>query len=655
MAESRHGSMSNSRPKAQITDLDALMHSAETPVGPPTSGDRLQGVGFVESKAETWMEAADGIIHQLAQHGVGRGQVLGIDAHSYGSDGATQGMTAVFSAHYSTWLPHLGPLNMRYMRFQEPALDDASWASLRRKAIASLGNKRPISVTTSCGGGSETVICCFYHKDDPPQETQEEREIFGDTWTQAVDKLLSEVEKERLQVGQILWIDAHRLPSRPDKASLSVHFSKTPVEDGSPPLSLSYRSSSAQSWDELYAWASDEILKLGLVRQNVLSITCSWDPECGAVAFLFYQVAAKRSRIPAKEAQSLKRIEEQPGMLEEQPSTLMSSHRAKAQPNRRSWEGGVRSLVSTVPSGGVEPKALREALLAMAPRSKTASRSSLSEYTDVQTPLSQSSYVPSLRHSHAHAGPKPGGERTAADVRLEHTRLPEEYKSTSTGQRRGLPAVASVAERRASSLPQFSEEQHSHDAPPVLENKNAPKVWCPSFGQLCNDINSESGKRDIQVQEVNSTSGASMSWLPTAAPSPDSSVASFRESGFQVLLGKDIHLDSFGQHMLFSDLKSCKRLCKSRGYGAFVISGGRVFFKQQPAEECQEYLVNRQGCTAYLNATNSRIGEMYKSGKKEPMQVEGEVQNHKDASSLNTAIVQCPVFLTRDAWRCNCQ
>lgn len=238
---------------------------------------------------------------------------------------------------------------------------------------------------------------------------------------------------------------------------------------------------------------------------------------------------------------------------------------------------------------------------------------------------------------------------------------------TSTGQRRGLPAVTSVSQRLASSSPEFSEEPQLVEgrvAPGVMEHGDASKVWCPSpWGQLCNDLpinghSGKSGKREVDVNVMRATGNTSL--LPTAAPSPSvSSVASFRESGFQVLLEKDIHLDSFGQHMLFSDLKTCKRLCKNRGYGAFVISNGRVFFKQQPAQQCQEYLVDQQGCTAYINAShNISISQRHRLGKDFPTAThsEREIPYQKDGAGATTSIVHCPVFVAQDSSsRCNCQ
>jgi len=312
-----------------------------------------------------------------------------------------------------------------------------------------------------------------------------------------------------------------------------------------------------------------------------------------------------------------------------------------------------------MPSAGVEAKELRAALLAMAPRTTTTSRSSISDYTDVPTPLSQSqsSYVPSLRPSLRRGGSRPIGERGAADMRTEQARRPVDLPGTSTGQNRRLSAAGSASQRlAAASSREFSEE------PTLIERHlesttEDGKVWCPSpWRQLCNDVTAEGCKQELDVHVIRSTGTTSL--VPTAAPTPSvSSASSFRESGFQVLLGKDIHLDSFGQHMLFSDLKACKKLCKNRGYGAFVISGDRVFFKQQSVQQCQEYLVDRQGCTAYLNATAAHkigMGERHRSGKEDlPTQPMGEVPYQKDGAVSNTSIVHCPIFVTRD--RCSCQ
>jgi len=73
-------------------------------------------------------------------------------------------------------------------------------------------------------------------------------------------------------------------------------------------------------------------------------------------------------------------------------------------------------------------------------------------------------------------------------------------------------------------------------------------------------------------------------------------------AGFEEMPGKDIRLDSLGHQMLVSDLRACKRLCRFRGYGAFVVYNGRAFFKHQPAKQCLEFLVDHQGCTVYLDA-----------------------------------------------------
>jgi len=357
--------------------------------------------------------------------------------------------------------------------------------------------------------------------------------------------------------------------------------------------------------------------------------------------------------IPEQEVQPPERIEEL-------PPTLTSSQGAYAQPNRRSRDSSSRQQRIPCPSYnvGVEAKELRAALLAMAPRAHTNSRDSLSEYTDVPTPLSQSqsSYVPSMRHSLRSGFSRPTDERGVADT----GRLVD-LPGTSTGQSQRLSREA-VSQRLVGSSRECTEEPpiliERHLATHTAENDVADKVWCPSpWGQLCTDLNGQGGKQAVDVNVVRDhgeyergggiSSIGTTSLAPTAPATPSvSSASSFRESGFQVLLGKDIHLDSFGQHMLFSDLKACKRLCKNRGYGAFVISGGRVFFKQQSVQQCQEYLVDRKGCTAYLNATaNIGIRERHRSGKEDlPKQTEGEVPYQKDGTVSNTGVVHCPIF-----------
>lgn len=135
-------------------------------------------------------------------------------------------------------------------------------------------------------------------------------------------------------------------------------------------------------------------------------------------------------------------------------------------------------------------------------------------------------------------------------------------------------------------------------------------------------------------------------------------------AGFEEMPDKDIKLDSLGHQMNVADLldlRACKRLCRFRGYGAFVVYDGRAFFKHQSAKQCLEFLVDLQGCTVYLDALGGtgtgaeKITEAPVAMKRRPLgpmrhndAAEVQIANVNDTDHLAEAGVQTIPGLTED-------
>mmetsp|Transcript_32596 Transcript_32596/g.96988 ORF Transcript_32596/g.96988 Transcript_32596/m.96988 type:complete len:592 (-) Transcript_32596:103-1878(-) len=182
-------------------------------------------VGNVEclsSSAETWEEAVDNLLGELAGAGVEQGQVLWIDIHNI--DPMSE---RLLSAHFSPHIAGRGPLRIGRM-----GRSANSWEELYAWADEASVGKEVISVSgTSCWIGkvwgiakANLVLYLFYYVGETvPAAPVEHVCSAAETWNDAAIDVLVALHEAGVERGQLLGIDAHN--ERPDAAAVfAAHF-----------------------------------------------------------------------------------------------------------------------------------------------------------------------------------------------------------------------------------------------------------------------------------------------------------------------------------------------------------------------------------------------------------------------------------------------
>lgn len=158
-----------------------------------------------ESRSSSWDGAAAGIVANLKNAGVARGQIISIDAHNNGPTGK-----AIFSAHYCTDLPSQGALDLTFT--EQNTLD--GWATHYSNANDDAGSDVTdlVSITSSVNSGGYAVTYVFKYS---PQATNavshslSTLEARAGSWNGAADDIISQIKQSGAQRGQIVGIDAH--------------------------------------------------------------------------------------------------------------------------------------------------------------------------------------------------------------------------------------------------------------------------------------------------------------------------------------------------------------------------------------------------------------------------------------------------------------
>lgn len=129
------------------------------------SGIKLSGIQSLESRSGSWNGAADGILAQLKEASIQKGQVISIDAHNSGPNN-----DAIFSAHFCTDLPGCGELDISYKEQNE----SYGWSTFYENLGAACVGKTKdqiISMTASCSSGGRSVMYVFSY-DSPLGDSQ---------------------------------------------------------------------------------------------------------------------------------------------------------------------------------------------------------------------------------------------------------------------------------------------------------------------------------------------------------------------------------------------------------------------------------------------------------------------------------------------------
>jgi len=240
----------------------------------------LDQVVSVESRGNSWNEAAHGLIAKLAEIGVQDGQVVSIDAHNSGKKGA-----AIFSAHYSLKLEGRGSLRLTF----QSQNTSASWAHMYGNAAMLMsrapfkGTKIVGSATSSCNAGDRSVTYTFMQKATAVgmMENVKWVESRAGSWNKAADEIIQKLESAGVQRGQVLQIDAHN--NGPDAdAIFSAHYCLDMTGRGE--LGIKYsRTNSDEEWRCHYEKANE-----ACEHKSVINITGSCNTGGRNVYYVFY-------------------------------------------------------------------------------------------------------------------------------------------------------------------------------------------------------------------------------------------------------------------------------------------------------------------------------------------------------------------------------
>ena len=118
-----------------------ILHATHLLALVPGKSPNLCEVQWLESRGKSFETTAKSIIEKLCEAGVKRGQVLSIDAHM-----SARG-DAIFSAFYSTQLPHQGGLKIT------TSVKEAGWDTLYLHSAAAaqtLGTSSNLISITAC-------------------------------------------------------------------------------------------------------------------------------------------------------------------------------------------------------------------------------------------------------------------------------------------------------------------------------------------------------------------------------------------------------------------------------------------------------------------------------------------------------------------------
>jgi hypothetical protein len=240
--------------------------------GKPTSNFE-----WVEVRAGSWNGAADAIIAKLKAAGVKRGQIVTIDAHNNGPDGA-----AIFSAHYSKSLLSNGDLDISYSAQGA----DYGWATFYNKASrdAEADITDLISITSSTNSRGRAVTYVFkYVKVASHAESRvlTWKEVRAGSWNGAADAIIVQIKASGAQRGQVVGIDAHN--NGPDEAAIfSAVLDLTAPGYGALDIGYHSQNIAGVGWGTFYNKASVE------ATTDVISFTSSCNTGHRGVTYVFY-------------------------------------------------------------------------------------------------------------------------------------------------------------------------------------------------------------------------------------------------------------------------------------------------------------------------------------------------------------------------------
>jgi endonuclease/exonuclease/phosphatase family metal-dependent hydrolase len=239
----------------------------------------MTSVQYVECRARSWKDAADGLIGKLMTGLVKAGQIIAIDAHNNEPDG-----DAIVSAFYSTSLPDQGTLQIAYEYNESTTM---SWDQLYSLADAQAGGKHVISITGSCNSNRGKILFVFFYvaKEAAHTVAIQHVEARGNSWNGAAAGIVRALAEKGIKSGQVLCVDAHN--EGPDEdAIFSAHYSTELPPTGD--FTLSFEAQNATyPWNRFYDNAASQIEDRNLKKEDIVGITGSCNMK-KAVMYAFY-------------------------------------------------------------------------------------------------------------------------------------------------------------------------------------------------------------------------------------------------------------------------------------------------------------------------------------------------------------------------------
>lgn len=557
---------------------------------------KVTDMRFVESRARSWKEAAEGIIQKLDQECVRYGQLLGIDAHT-----GRPNDEAIFSAHFSPQLPDGGALGLCY---QADETKESSWAPLYERANARMVNKEVVSMTASCSRDGSRVLYCFYYNKPRVLEQVEVVESRASSWTVASNDIIQKLYDANVKAGQVLWMDAHSNPAG-GPVVFSAHFSK--ALPGTGPLGIKCEAYEGQySWKEFYIQCARQVVELALHKEDVLGITYSFHEHDRCVGYLFYQDS---SAIPVMSLRGQRALLLDNRGEQGSESIFEVSHDSKAED--ASWFKRVLSMTLCCAGGAAV--------------SRLAARDSSSEQPAKLSPWEHRSVVSGRWRWTGGDDSRPDALPTAtAGVDSNagrHADIPIARADLNAGRRANTPIP-----RADLNAGQHGQHEDMSTARADLTRNGIPDAVQQAIAPARSGPTAASGidvPGERQVHKVATCDNLNRTGIPevdqtfvdtrsviatdTRNSSELHSIPISEADGFQMFVGRDTFPGSDAHSMDASNLAACKRHCRQRGFGAFVVYNNTAHFRQQSPEECRAKLSESLGSTVFVNVGNNDI------------------------------------------------
>mmetsp|Transcript_5716 Transcript_5716/g.17680 ORF Transcript_5716/g.17680 Transcript_5716/m.17680 type:complete len:1069 (+) Transcript_5716:62-3268(+) len=469
----------------------------------------------------------------------------------------------------------------------------------------------------------------------------------ADSWKKAAQEIILKLEQEGVRHGQVLGIDAHT-GDLGEEAIFSAHYSPQLPDGG--PLSMRYHPDEARefSWGKFYERAN-----MHVQHKQVVAMTASCSRDGGGVLYCFYydkpralhtvevveSCAGSWTDASNEIIQRLYEADVQAGQVlwidahSNPPDgpAVFAAHFSRSMPgagpliirceayhSRHNWSELYASIARQIE----ELELCREDILGI-----TCSLDAQGSYVGFLFYRAPGDLNEVREVSHE----KPGmgswlmqllsiGMCCSGGAALPRYSLAEasqdeftSERSASTGRWRwsgeASRAVVGIDTTGDGIVDTYIQGQDldGNGLPDVLGDASSGPNPVPTT-ELGIDTTGD-GRVDTYIKVRDSDGNGIPDALEQAPAAPEIINA---DDGFTVLLGSDVFPGSNAETLEASDLAECKRLCRERGYGAFVVYNKQAFFRRETPAQCLAAATACLGSTVFINT-----GEKVKSVSEE--------------------------------------